>query len=63
MTTNDRILSSVENSHSTDNTHAVADELTEYEPPIGSVPRLYRGVVWSDIVAEIYAEQEERKAA
>ncbi|HEY3750282.1 MAG TPA: DUF6222 family protein [Pseudonocardiaceae bacterium] len=55
--TNDRILSSVEN------TQSDSDELTEYEPPIGSVPRLYRGVVWSDIVAEIYAEQEEREAA
>jgi hypothetical protein len=61
--TNDRILSAVESSHQTDSVSAPTDELTEYEPPIGSVPRLYRGVVWSDIVAEIYAEQEEREAA
>jgi hypothetical protein len=59
----DRILSSVENSHQADTTETVVDEFGEYEPPPGSVPRLYRGVVWSDIVAEIYAEQEERKAA
>ena len=35
----------------------------DYDPPVGSLPRLYRGVVWSDIVAEINAEEEARKAA
>jgi hypothetical protein len=35
----------------------------DYDPPVGSLPRLYRGVVWSDIVAEINAELEARKAA
>lgn len=34
----------------------------DYDPPVGSLPRLYRGVVWSDIVAEINAELEARKA-
>jgi hypothetical protein len=33
------------------------------DPPAGSLPRLYRGVVWSDILAEINAELEARKAA
>ncbi|HEY1573380.1 MAG TPA: DUF6222 family protein [Pseudonocardiaceae bacterium] len=35
----------------------------DYDPPVGSLPRLYRGVVWSDIVAEMNAELEARKAA
>ncbi|HEX5114864.1 MAG TPA: DUF6222 family protein [Pseudonocardiaceae bacterium] len=35
----------------------------DYDPPVGSLPRLYRGVVWSDIVAEMDAELEARKAA
>ncbi|HEX3650486.1 MAG TPA: DUF6222 family protein [Pseudonocardiaceae bacterium] len=35
----------------------------DYDPPVGSLPRLYRGVVWSDIVAEINSELEARKAA
>jgi uncharacterized protein DUF6222 len=39
------------------------DSQFDYDPPVGSLPRLYRGVVWSDIVAEINAEQEARKAA
>lgn len=33
----------------------------DFDPPVGSLPRLYRGVVWSDIVAEINAELEARK--
>jgi hypothetical protein len=39
------------------------DEWADYEPPVGSMPRLYRGIVWSDVVAEIYAEREERREA
>lgn len=51
--------------HTNDETHS--DQGPEYgydyDPPVGSLPRLYRGVVWSDIVAEINAELEARKAA
>ncbi|HEX4703820.1 MAG TPA: DUF6222 family protein [Pseudonocardiaceae bacterium] len=39
------------------------DVFGDYEPPVGSMPRLYRGVIWSDVVAEINADREQREAA
>jgi hypothetical protein len=50
-------------SDSYDASDEAPDVLADYEPPVGSMPRLYRGVIWSDVVAEIYAEREEREAA